>query len=100
MADKLRITTESLSKDINSFRAGVETIASSFQSMRDEATQLHAMWEGASHDAFRTQFDTDMQMAMELVKELKDFAAKLETANDGYKRCSDQVNSYIDAISL
>ncbi len=100
MAEKLRITTQMLQKDAESIRKNVENIKSAIIRMQDEATQLHAMWTGPAHEAFKAQFDNDMAGALSLVKDLESYVSGLEGASDTYKQCSDKVDSYIDQIRL
>ncbi len=100
MADKLRITTEVLTKDTDSFKEKTSILTSAIEGMKDDVALLHGMWKGPSHEAFTAQFNSDMEAAEMLIKQLTDYSAKLESAAAEYQRCSNQVDSYIDSIRL
>ena len=100
MADKLRVTTQMLHSDAESIKKDIESIKTAVVRMQDEITQLHSMWTGPAHEAFKANLNGDMAGALALVKELETFTSDLDTASDTYKLCSEKVDSYIDSIKL
>ena len=100
MADKLRITTQTLQRDAESIRKSIETIKNAVNRMQDEGAQLHTMWAGPSHDAFKAQFDSDIVAALALIKDLETFVSGLDKAAGEYKECSEKVDSIIAEIKL
>lgn len=100
MADKLRITTEQLTRDIAELNSNINTIYSAIEKIRTEGAVLNSMWDGPSHDVFIQQFEANLVAAEDLIKELKTYSAALETAKGQYDTCVNRVDGFINSIRL
>lgn len=100
MADKLRITTEQLARDIAAFNENINNVLKAVEQLRNESARLNSMWDGPSHQAFTEQFNGDLEAANDLITELRNYASALEAAKKKYEDCVGRVDLYINAIRI
>ena len=100
MADKLRITTEQLMRDISTINENINNIQDSVNKIRAEGASLNAMWDGPSHEMFIQNFEGSLAAVETLLKDIKGYSSALDTARLKYQNCIERVDAFISSIRL
>lgn len=100
-ADKsLEIDTVRLQNDIDSLKTHLNQMKTKGESMMEGILALGQMWEGASKEAFTSQFQADYQILQAMEQVIDDLIRNLEFAKDQYESCEDGVESIINSIRI
>ncbi|MDO4543777.1 MAG: hypothetical protein Q4C01_04410 [Clostridia bacterium] len=68
--------------------------------LRDDFSELKAMWEGPAKLEFDTQVEEEMTYLLERLKELSGYAKEIDEAGKEYRACESDVASMIQELRV
>lgn len=100
MAEKIRINISKLSGDLAEMTRMAKQAKSNLDNLKTSIQALNATWDGPSHNALTTQFDSDASTMEESLEALDKFLDSVKYARDEYTACENGVSGKIDAIQV
>lgn len=98
--NKFRINTNRLERDAGQIQNLIGKMQNSINNMQTSINQLNGMWEGASKNAFVRAFRDDMNVAIDVLKELKELNSFEICAKTDYENCERQIASLVSSIKI
>lgn len=100
MSTYIEIDTEQLKRDTQELQSNEKSAESALQEMVQEVNELNTMWSGKANQAFRTQFNKDVELMTELLEKMKRLAECMEFASTEYVKCEQEVRTLVDGIRI
>lgn len=100
MAEKIRVNISTLSSDWTDMTNMAKQARTKFEALKSSITALHATWDGPSHDALTSQFESDADIMEQSLDTLDKFLESVKYARDEYRLCEDKVSGKIDSIRV
>lgn len=100
MAEKIVVNTTKLGNDAQSVGTYIANIKKQIGEMKNSVSELDAMWDGPSSEAFKKAFQQDMKAMGEIIKGLEDIKNYEDTAKKKYEKCENKVSSLISEIKV
>lgn len=93
MANAFQVTPKTLRTKADGLRNQNKTLRAKIEDLRTQAKNLDQMWEGDAHNAFRTQFVTDMQKMDEFCATIDAYANALDNISVQYENAESKNTS-------
>lgn len=100
MANQIAVNTVKLGNDASDISAHIANIVKKIDEMQTSVSDLDAMWDGPSSEAFKKVFAQDMKAMKEIINGLKDVNQYESNAKSKYEACERQVSNLISAIKI
>jgi WXG100 family type VII secretion target len=97
---KIKVDTECLAATLNAVEGELADIRQNQSDLFQAMEALDSTWEGASHDAFVTQYTLDDQKMTTLCATIQTLTEHLRYAHDNYENCEQNVLQRIAAIDI
>lgn len=100
MADKIRVNTTSLQKDITSIQTHLKQVTKKIEKMQEDVKGMNAMWSGDANKAFNKAFNDDIKAIRAVCDSINGLIQYETTAKTEYNKCERNVKDAIDSISV
>ena len=100
MAEKIVVNTNRLGQDAESVETYIAKIKKQITEMKSSVSDLDAMWDGPSSEAFKKAFQQDMKAMNVIIKGLEGLHKYEDTAKRKYEDCEKKVSSLISEIKV
>ncbi len=100
MVSKIRINTNRLKTDAERMNGYIKEIKKEIEDMKRSVSELDAMWDGTSSEAFKKAFLDDMNAIANVIKNLEGIHAYETNAKTEYENCEKSVFSLISEIKI
>ncbi len=96
--NKIRINTNLLNNDARSISESVSVIKKSVSDLEESFRVLDSMWDGTASEAFRTEYNSDIEALRVIIKNLEVFNRFENTAREKYDTCEQNVGNIVASI--
>lgn len=100
MADKIRVNTVSLTRTREEVINKLEDINRQIETLYQELQALGGMWEGAAHQVYQNDFNSELRSLQNLCNDLKGIASYEGNAITEYNNCENKVASLVAGIKV
>ena len=100
MAEKIVVNTTRLGNDAESVGTYIANIKQQVEEMKNSVSELDAMWDGPSSEAFKKAFQQDMKAMKTIIEGLEDIKKYENTAKTKYEQCERKVSTLIAEIKV
>lgn len=100
MVSKIRINTNRLKTDAERMNGYIKQIKKEIEDMKRSVSELDAMWDGTSSEAFKKAFLDDMNAMANVIKNLESIHAYETNAKTEYENCEKNVSALISEIKI
>lgn len=94
MAD-FKVSTARLKSDAGSVKGYIDQMERKLTALRNDATQLDAMWDGPASESFKEAFNADLAALETMISNLKKLYNYEQMAKEKYESCETQVQSVV-----
>lgn len=98
--NEIRIEESMLSNDIRAFEEAISRFTQNHYQMVQKADELHAVWTGASKEAFVAQYQADCELLNELRNLLIEMQEAMKYALTEYERCDQDIEAVAIGIRI
>ena len=99
-SDKIKINTGSLKSDAETIRANIAEMKKLMTDLQNSLTQLDAMWDGPTSEAFKSVFHSDVNALDRVISYLNEINKFEDKAKADYEKCERYVGEIISAIRV
>ena len=96
----IKITTDRLSGDVNSFSEKIRVIQNSLNAIEESLSRLNNMWEGNAKQAFTSIVEEDLTEAKEILSEMSGLCSYDENAVQKYEACEREIENLITLVRV
>lgn len=100
MANQIAVDTRKLGNDADDVGTYIKNIKKQIEDMKTSVSELDAMWDGPSSEAFRKTFNKDMKAMEDVIEGLEDLKKYEDQAKKKYEKCEDKVAELISEIKI
>lgn len=97
---EIGVHTGRMGSDVQSLRSSLKKTRNDVEQLRRQMEQLNTMWTGEANNAMRQRFQLDYESMTSLCNFLEALINDLESAQQSYDRCEDNVSSAVRALSI
>jgi len=97
---KFEVETSSLSYTVQKMEAELNKIKETAKKLYSALTTLDGMWDGAAHDTFAAQYQSDQKLLENMSRTISGVIEGMDEARKTYEQCEQSVETEIRKIAI
>ena len=97
---KVATDTTMMLNDIRELEEIVELIKNKIQSIKQEVSELDAMWDGSAKVIFNSQFEEDYERLQQALISILEMIDNMKLAEREYTKCEEGVSDIIKNVNI